>query len=184
MSNERKGTRRFIFLDFDGVLNTVTWQRHCMMNGLPTEDGFGPVFDPEAVANLATILDSVPDVGIVITSSWKLEGEEKMRRLWQKRGLPGKLLGIAPDYVPSFDDKAFDEILQGNLPVGRGADIKAWLEQNNAHDCSYVIFDDLPDFFPEQQSHYIETDPRVGITSEDAKKAIELLKYTGKTLLL
>lgn len=170
---------KIIFLDFDGVMNTEAWQRHCMTNGLPTDDGFGPVFDPEAVTNLARIIAAVPDIGIVITSSWKWEGEEKMKRLWQKRNLPGKLLGVAPNYIPNFDDSSFDEILQGRLPIGRGADIKAWQEQNNALECPYVIFDDIPDFYPEQCPHYIETDPRVGITEEDAKKAIDILNHKG-----
>lgn len=78
---------KIIFLDFDGVLNTEAWQRHCLTRRLSTEDRFGPVFDPEAVANLSSIIAAVPDVGIVITSSWKWEGEENMKQLWQERGL-------------------------------------------------------------------------------------------------
>ena len=168
----------FIFLDFDGVLNTEAWQRHCMVSSLPTEDGFGPVFDPEAVENLSLILSAVPGAKIIITSSWKWEGLEKMKRLWAKRGLPGTLLDIAPDFIPNFEDEDFEKILQGELPVGRGADIKAWLEANAQEGAQYVILDDLPDFFPDQQPHYIETDPRVGITLEDAMKAIAILSGT------
>ena len=170
---------KIIFLDFDGVLNTSAWQRHCVARGLPAEDGFGPVFDPEAVANLSQIITAVPDVGIVITSNWKWEGERKMRRLWRKRKLPGKLLGVTPDYIPNFDDKDYDEILQGRLPIGRGAEIRNWQEQNKATDCPYVIIDDISDFYPEQCPHYIETDPHVGITEEDASKAIEILNRKG-----
>ena len=165
----------YIFLDFDGVLNTERWQRHCMAAGLPTEDGFGPVFDPEAVENLATIMEAVPGAKVIITSSWKWEGLEKMKRLWTKRKLPGVLLDIAPDFVPNFDDEAFEKILQGELPVGRGAEIRAWMEQNGAAGNHYVILDDLPDFYPDQQPHYIQTDPRVGITLEDAMRAIGIL---------
>ena len=166
---------RIIFLDFDGVLNSEAWQRHCLACGLSREDGFGPVFDPEAVANLSSIIAAFPDVGIVITSTWKWEGEEKMKQLWEERELPGTLLGITPDYVPDLNEKTFDEVLQGRLPVGRGADIRAWQEQNKATDCPYVIFDDIPDFAPEQQSHFIKTDPHVGISSEDARMAIDIL---------
>ncbi len=108
---------KILFLDFDGVLNTEAWQRLCVARGLPTEDEFGPVFDQEAVANLKAIVDAVPDVGIVITSSWKWEGEEKMKQLWLERGLPGKLLGIAPDYIPDLDKDAIDEILRGKRPA-------------------------------------------------------------------
>jgi len=135
---------RIIFLDFDGVLNTETWQRHCISMGQRNEDGFGPAFDPEAVAHLAEIVNAFPDTAVVITSSWKLDGIARMRRLWEKRSLPGKLLGITPDYVPNFDERTFDEILQGILP--------------------------------DQQAHFIEIDARVGITAEDAGRAIEILR--------
>lgn len=170
---------KILFLDFDGVLNTEAWQRHCIVHGLPTEDEFGPVFDLEAIANLKTIVEAVPDIGIVITSSWKWE-EEKMKQLWLKRELPGKLLGIAPDYIPNLDENAINEILRGKRPVVRGADIRLWQEQNNATECPYIIFDDIPDFFPNQQPYFIQTDPHVGITREDAKTAIDLLNRNGK----
>ena len=39
----------------------------------------------------------------------------------------------------------------------------------------YVILDDVPDFLPEQMENFIQVDPRVGITEEDAEKAIEVL---------
>ncbi|MBQ2521547.1 MAG: hypothetical protein II537_02450 [Bacteroidales bacterium] len=168
---------RIIFLDFDGVLNTEAWQRHCIERGIPTEDGFGPAFDPESVAHLEEIVDAFPDTAVVITSSWKLDGIARMQRLWEKRSLPGKLLGITPDYVPKFDERTFDDILQGILPVERGAEIKEWQKRNNATDCPYVILDDLQDFYPDQQAHFVEIDPRMGITAEDASRAIEILRH-------
>ena len=168
----------YIFLDFDGVLNTEAWQRHCIVAGLPTEDGFGPVFDPEAVENLAAILAAMPGAKVVITSSWKWEGLDKMRRLWMKRGLPGTLLDISPDYVPDFDAGTSEMILQGKLPI-RGADIREWQKRNGALDAPYVILDDIPDFFPEQLPHFIQTDSRVGITAEDAARAVSILRGGG-----
>ena len=158
------------------MLNTEAWQRHCISIGQRNEDGFGPAFAPEAVAHLAEIVNAFPYTAAVISSSWKMDGLARMQRLWEKRSLPGKLLGITPDYVPKFDERTFDEILQGNLTVERGAEIKEWQKRNNATDCPYVILDDLPDFFPDQQAHLIEVDPRVGITAEDAIRAIEILR--------
>ena len=169
----------FIFLDFDGVLNTEAWQRHCRVRGLPCEDGFGPVFDPLAVENLSLILSAVPGARIVITSSWRWEGLETMRELWTRRGLPGTVLDIAPDFIPHFDDGDFEKILQGELPVGRGADIRAWLDANATEGAPYVILDDLPDFFPEQLPHYVRTDPGEGLSVGDAMKAIAILGGTN-----
>lgn len=87
-----------------------------------------------------------------------------------------QLLGITPDYVPKFDEKTFDEILQGILPVERGAEIQEWQKRNDATECPYVILDDLQDFYPDQQAHFVEIDSRVGITAEDVSRAIEILK--------
>lgn len=39
----------------------------------------------------------------------------------------------------------------------------------------YVIMDDLKDVLPEQEDHFIRINPIVGITEEDAERAIEIL---------
>jgi hypothetical protein len=39
----------------------------------------------------------------------------------------------------------------------------------------YAILDDVPDMLSEQQSHFVQTDPRVGITKDDADRIIQIL---------
>lgn len=167
--------KKVIFLDFDGVLNTENYQAKLRSEVKPQWDDFGQVFDPEAVENLKMVLDAVPDTLLVINSSWKLEGHGKMKELWQTRGLPGKIHGVTPDYVPdllNIDLENYDNIA---MLAGKGNEVKQWLENNAPDGCRYVIFDDVPDFLPEQRPYHICTDPRVGITMEDAVKAISLL---------
>lgn len=167
--------KKVIFLDFDGVLNTENYQAKLRSEGKPQWDDFGQVFDPEAVENLKMVLDAVPDTLLVINSSWKLEGHGKMKELCQTRGLPGKIRGVTPDYVPdllNIDLENYDNIA---MLAGKGNEVKQWLENNAPDGCRYVIFDDVPDFLPEQRPYHICTDPRVGITMEDAVKAISLL---------
>ena len=155
---------RYIFIDFDGVLNTEKHQAYLRASGMNTCDGYGPIFDPDAIENLKSILAKVPDCHIVIISSWKFEGEDRMRKLWQDRNLPGVLAGITPTLIPeSLDD----------LYAGKGREIKVWLSNNQA--TQYVILDDVPDFLMEQESYYIEISPNVGLTASDAKRAIEIL---------
>ncbi len=169
---------KYIFLDFDGVLNTEQWQRHCRAQGIPTKDAYGDIFDPEAIANLATILTAVPEAKVVITSSWKWEGLERMRRLWTERGMPGGLPDISPDVVPSFTEEDFEQIARGEFPVQRGFEIKTYLEDNGGEGSAYVILDDMADFYPYQLPHFICTDPRVGISTENAVRAIRILRGT------
>ena len=167
--------KKVIFLDFDGVLNTENYQAQLYRDGKPQWDDFGQVFDPEAIENLKMVLDAVPDALLVINSSWKLEGFGKMKELWKKRGLPGQIHGITPDYVPdllNIDLEDYDNIA---MLAGKGNEVKQWLENNAPEGCLYVIIDDVPDFFPEQEAHLVRTDPRVGIRMEDAVKAISLL---------
>ena len=91
---------KYIFLDFDGVLNTEKHQAYLRSNGKRTCDDFGPIFDPESVECLRTIVSQVPDTRIVIISSWKFEGEDRMSQLWKERNLPGVMEGITPTMIP------------------------------------------------------------------------------------
>ena len=86
-----------VFLDFDGVLNTEQYQARLTMDGKPTKDAWGPLFDPLAVENLRHTLDDI-DAQIVISSSWRYAHSlGSLRMMWEVRGLP------APDpCLPQF----------------------------------------------------------------------------------
>lgn len=167
--------KKVIFLDFDGVLNTENYQAQLRDAGEPSWDDFGQIFDPEAVENLKMVLEAVPDALLVINSSWKLEGLGRMTELWKVRGLPGIIYGVTPDYVPDLQNIDLENYDNIALLAGKGNEVKQWLEENAPEGCQYVILDDVPDFLPEQVPYHICTDPRVGITMEDAVKAIEIL---------
>lgn len=150
--------RPVVFLDFDGVLNTEQYQARLAVEGKPTKDAWGHLFDPRAVANLRRILDAT-DAGIVISSSWRyVHRLGSLRMMWEMRDLPGEILDTLPC---------------GAQYISRGEDIEIWLNRNDHPD--YVIIDDLNDFFPTQHDRYVETNPIVGITKADAIKAIEIL---------
>ncbi len=155
--------RPVIFLDFDGVLNTEQYQARLVVDGKPTKDAWGPLFDPRAVANLLRILDAT-DAEIVISSSWRYVFRlGSLRMMWEARELPGEIIGSLPC---------------GATYISRGEEIEGWLERNDRP--TYAIIDDLDDFFPHQRDRYVETNPIVGITESDANKAIEILQNTKK----
>lgn len=54
------------------------------------------------------IIDAVPNVLLVVNSSWKLEGLARMRALREARGLPGAIHSVTPDYVPDLNGNDFD----------------------------------------------------------------------------
>ena len=90
------------------------------------------LFDPEAVANLKRILDAVPDVRIVVESSWKVRGLDELRLMWAERGLPGTLYDITPTIF-------CEELLTADLSdpdsirkvegLAKGKEIRAWLRR-------------------------------------------------------
>lgn len=167
-----------MFLDFDGVLNTDSYQVSLSSQGMPGSDGYGPLFDPEAVSNLELILNLVPDVRIVVESSWKIDGLEHLRRMWKERNLPGEIYDVTPDIfneeLLTIDLSDPDNIrkVEG---LGKGGEISAWLREHGGQDCRYVILDDVAEFSGELASHHILISPDLGITGEEALEAISYL---------
>lgn len=167
--------KKVIFLDFDGVLNTERHQQALRLGGWKRQDEYGPLFDPEAVENLMAVLSAVPEALIVVNSSWKLEGMDWILELWSARDLPGKVYGVTPDYVPDLLNIDLDDYDNIVMLAGKGNEVKQWIAEHAPGGCHYVIFDDMPDFLPEQEEHLIRTDPYVGITAENAAAAIQIL---------
>ena len=163
--------RKIIFLDIDGVLNTKWW--YSQMDRNTHRDKYGYAFDPQAVANLRKIVEET-GADIVISSSWKCMGLSQMEDMWKDRNLPGKIIGITPNSVS--DELLIDaDIDSMELFHIRGEEIKEWLKKHGKHSCRYAIIDDMDNMLPEQQSYFVHTNPEVGITEDDAEKAIAIL---------
>lgn len=81
------------------------------------------------------------------------------------------------DKLLDTDLSELDEITADMFCSSRGNEIKAYFEETgmdmNAQ--RYVIMDDLKDVLPEQEDHFIRIDSFVGITEEDAERAIEII---------
>jgi len=164
---------KILFLDIDGVLNTERQHDRCVNEGIAPIDGFGYAFDPEAVANLKRIVEHT-GADIVISSSWKVWGLDAMQRLWLRRDLPGQVIDITPrtesgEMLLSVDLDFID------IPAVKGSEIKEWLSTNGRDVTHFAILDDFPDMLPEQQSHFVQTDPIIGVTEEDAERIIKIL---------
>ena len=89
---------KYIFLDFDGVLNTEYYQNLLSYQGLTIQDEYGALFDPEATKQLKRIIDDT-QAKIIIESSWKYLGLEAMQEMWFARQLPGEIIDITSSSV-------------------------------------------------------------------------------------
>lgn len=146
-----------LFLDFDGVLNTDSHIYNLRKEDKPVNDEYGPVFDPCAAEALKLIIESIEDVRIIITSSWRyMYSLSDLKEMWQKRGLPGKIFGILPtDSLCETRGEEITEYLSGK-----------WKGTN------YVIIDDEDSYSESQKSHCYIVNSQYGLTKTIAKNII------------
>jgi methionine--tRNA ligase beta chain len=163
-----------IFLDIDGVLNVDYADR----------DQFGHIFRDEYVQNLKEVIEKT-GAKIVISSTWKDKGIERMLDLWKERNLPGEIIDVTPDCVDVCEATNIVYYDQ----VKRGHEIKLWLDRH-PEVTQYVIFDDIQDFLDEQQDYFVNCSTgepvkpwKLGIPGlkEECKiKAINILNMKDK----
>ena len=152
---------KIIFLDFDGVMDTAYYDHMLSKQGLPGNDPYGTVFDPNCVHNLRRIIDNT-GADIVVSSSWKhFMTYKEFLEMWDARGLPGFVTDVTP--IP-------------DMRRNRGDEIDAWLNECNV-ECQYVIIDDLDgsDFNEHQIPRLLVVNPFFGLDEDTAERAIYLL---------
>ena len=166
---------KYLFLDFDGVLNTEFYQNLLISQGKPFRDKHGPFFDPVTVEQLKRVIDST-HADIVIESSWKYLGLEALQDMWMDRQLPGRVIDITPSIVSAswssnidLDDFGLD------VRQSKGIEIDYWLFENTVKDVRYVIIDDEYVVFDTQLPRFILTNPFDGLTELLVDRAIALL---------
>lgn len=151
---------KFIFLDFDGVLNNRRYNLYRNIHHLPEKDEFGVLFDPDCIAALKHVIDEAG--AEIVVSSWKdYMTMDEIRDMWRKRNLPGTPIDVTP-----------------TISQHRGEEIEAWLIAY-PNPCQYVIIDDEPreQFSPEQCLHLISSNNFEGLTNLLSSKAIEILNH-------
>ena len=145
---------KILFLDFDGVINPISF--HHSSSG----------FSKAACANVQSILVKDPNVRIVVSSAWRRNGLEVVRKILQENGI---------DHTKVID---LTEESGGFDPGNRDQQIKNWLK-NHPEIKDFAILDDsaiLKDF----ESHYVKTNGYVGLTHQDAERALEILNANKK----
>ena len=166
---------KYIFLDFDGVLNTEFYQNQLISQGKPWGDENGAFFDPEAVMQLKRIVDATC-ADIIIESSWKYLGLKALREMWAARRLPGRLIDITP-FTASDIWLLTAEPNDIDIEMGhcKGIEIASWLLDHATAEARYVIIDDEYVILDSQLPQFIMTNPFDGISEEVANRAIAIL---------
>lgn len=148
-SNE-KPLQPYLFLDFDGVLH-------------PNRLGESGYFEFEEC--LRPICYLVPDLRIVLSTSWVETHGFEMTRDFLHPNLARKVVGMTFDGRPDWDD------------LTRFEQIKSYVDAHGIEDW-IAIDDDVKDWHTGYTRNLVECDGRTGIGADKARVA--LLKAIGK----
>ncbi len=156
-----ENSMKVVFLDIDGVLNSVAYDRIRTV-----EQGN---VDETRLPLLKQIVDETGAL-IVLSSSWRHKFEDDL----SPREETGQtLLNLFAQYHLS---------IYGKTPVSptndRAREIRAWLSQHPETQ-AYVIIDDIPfGWGADLQEHLVRTDARIGrgLEARHIGRIVELLK--------
>ena len=137
-----------LFLDFDGVLHPFP------MTSISIHFSATP--------SLWTILEKIPDISVVITSTWREQFSlAQLVELLKGHGgerFSHRFIGVTPimesttDYVHGI----------------RQREIESWLLENEVTDEPYIILDDIEEYFDSTCPNLYLVDGVSGLTEHDA----------------
>lgn len=172
---KKQAIEKYLFLDFDGVLNTTSYAKLLRKEGIDHYDEFGAMFDPKTISNLKYIVDHT-GCKIVLSSTWRNEGWIRMQALWKDRNLPDELFSMTPILLgTTYKDTKSGEMLSVPERNAKALEIQAWLHKCATPPFQYIILDDENVFFHSQQEHLVQTDENDGLTIQKAYEAINIL---------
>lgn len=158
-------TCKVLFLDIDGVLNHAAYGEDLYFDKFAAEN---LAIDTDNLDCLKKLLNNVPDLKIVWSTSWGTVNDERWNkwlnpRLWLEKQdfMKDRILGITPRKMSS---EHYHEI-------------KWWLDDHKDIK-TYVILED--NYFPMNwfgiDEHLVRIDNEYGLTTADVDKAISILK--------
>lgn len=147
-----------ILLDIDGVMLPEPCEGVQILS-----DGF-KAFDIDAAKNLALIIKKT-NASVILSSNHRVSySKEKWVTIFRNRG-------ININQIDFINDLPFEKMMD------RATELGVWVEANGK-DSNYVIIDDdhslnmLPQAI---RLHCVHTAPLIGLTSNDAHKALGIL---------
>lgn len=153
---------KVIFLDFDGVITT---EKSCYK------------LDKDKMELVKHICDKT-GAKIVISSSWRLNTlENTILNITTVRNPETEVPFLMPELVVGVTKRMYAFALECNNKyylIPRGVEIERYLREHNEVD-RYVILDDDNDMLLCQAPYFVKTNTEIGITEEEANKAIEIL---------
>lgn len=163
---------KYIFLDFDGVLNSDYWfassDYRRLTRGKSSEEVMLIYLQTHLSPRLIQKVNQlVKDSGakVVASTTWRLRySDEELSEFLRLQGATFKISDRTPRATPQ----------RLSQPIIRGDEINAYIKALKELPEGIVILDDIANM--DNLSHYlVHTDDRVGITLDDVKKALNII---------
>ena len=159
-----------IFLDIDGVLNSVSSMvaYHHLLGPSKTIYSETDRLDPVAIGLLKYLVDAA-DAKIVVSSTWRLNySATELIAVFAKHGW---------EHMPIIGSTG-----RGGIGTVRGDEIKDWLDDVGGEVTNYVIIDDDSDMLPEQLPHFVNTSGTTGFTLLNLCEALRIFGVPNSDL--
>jgi len=141
----------YVFLDFDGVLRRLSSD--------PSR------FDSDCLACFEAAVRPLPDIKVVISSTWRLVKSLKELQGMFSAEISGLIVGATPEHFSQSAHTRYDEIM-------------AYMKTHNLHNEGWLAIDDDPDHFP-SHAPLLLTSPDVGF---DQSCTMKLWEYAAKEM--
>lgn len=152
---------KYLFLDIDGVMNNGPFLQSKGEEINLLHDWDEHMVDPKSAKLLADIVSTVPDLKVVLSSTWRLTpGAGVALRALRKAGMP--------------ENFRFDGITPRLVDQGRGKEIEAYIKSRGIAPSDICILDDDCDMDP-LKSRWVRTLFNEGLTPEKAAQVINML---------
>lgn len=164
---------KVLFLDIDGVLNSLEWAK---VNGFGCPPGKAKrcskdrlKWDPSAVKRLRRVIETT-GASIVISSAWRGYGASAVRKWRAMFAVYGwrraPVIGETPDLAMCHPSGIY-------AAVKRGEEVDAWIKSHPHVIDKFVCVDDGNDWLPHQP--VVITSMEFGLTETDVQECIRLL---------
>ena len=156
---------KLIFLDIDGILNHENFYRSGNKQYKSIDSDYQyESFCPNSKSWLNDLI-KITDAKIVISSTWRLDGLDRMQDIWENEKMSGEVIGITPTFCLTDGEK-----LRGSAP--RGCEIDSYLKgigfyhinwsieeqlknMEKSNISNYIIIDDDSDMLYNQRNHFV-----------------------------